>query len=94
MASTGFCLILSMSYLFFQLVITGPADYSAISMQFIFTPTNQNDQLCVNIPIINDVICEGDEVFTVSLTSNDDCVSIQMPSQGSVTIVDDDGKYS
>ncbi len=63
-----------------------------MSMPLVFNVANQRDELCIDIPILNDVICEADEVFTVSLTSADDCVSILMPSQGSVTIVDDDGK--
>ena len=70
-----------------------PADYGAIVNQlFTFTPANQNDQLCVNIPIIDDLLCEGDETFSIVLSSTDDCVDIQLPAQGTVTIIDDDGK--
>ncbi len=65
-----------------------------MTTQLIFNPSNQRDELCVEISIFNDAICEDDEVLTISLTSSDDCVDILMPSQGSITIIDDDGKHA
>ena len=50
--------------------------------------------MCVNIPIVNDVICEGQESFTISLVNTDPNVILQPGrSSGTVTIIDDDGKF-
>ena len=49
----------------------------------------------MNITIMDDSICEADEMFTVSIASNEtDCVIIQSGfGEGTVTIFDDDGGY-
>ena len=50
--------------------------------------------MCVNITIMDDSICEEDEMFKVFIASNEtDCVVIQSGfGEGTVTIFDDDGK--
>ena len=49
--------------------------------------------MCWEIPIFNDIICEGDEQFNVALTSNDPGVLLaQATSTGTVNIIDDDRK--
>ncbi len=44
----------------------------------------------INVPIINDRIAEGDEVFSVTLTNIDRNVSLNAPRTARVTIIDDD----
>ena len=50
--------------------------------------------MCVNIPIVNDDIPEGDERFSVTLTSNHLQVRIRSFLEGTatITICDDDGE--
>ena len=49
--------------------------------------------LCIDIPIENDDICEGDETFQVTLSDNDPNTRTVAPTLATVTIIDDDGKY-
>ena len=72
----------------------GPADYGAVNQVITFTPQNEGDMLCVNIPIVDDNICEDDETFNVTITPNQpDCISIKPGfGEGTVTIVDDDSE--
>jgi hypothetical protein len=71
----------------------GPADYGAINAPIIFNPGQEDQQMCRQIPIFDDIICEGDEVFNVALQSNDPAVNLIPPlNAGTVTIIDDDGK--
>ena len=48
--------------------------------------------MCREIPIFDDIICEGDEQFNVALTSNDPGVLLNPPTTGTVTVIDDDRK--
>lgn len=49
--------------------------------------------MCREIPIFDDVICEGDELFNVALMTNDPGVNLDPPtSTGTVTIIDNDGE--
>ena len=71
----------------------GPADYGAINSPIIFNPGQEGLQMCREIPIFDDIICEGDELFNVALTSNDPGVNLNPPtSTGTVTIIDNDGE--
>ncbi len=49
------------------------------------------DTIRVDIPIINDNLCEPDEVFQVNLATTDPDVNLD-PATGFVTIIDDDGE--
>ena len=56
--------------------------------------TNANmDQMCVNIPIFDDLLCEGNETFFASLTAGQNATPCT-PSQANVTITDNDGVHS
>ena len=49
--------------------------------------------MCRQIPIFDDIICEGDELFNVALQTNDPGVNLNPPtSTGTVTIIDNDGE--
>ena len=50
--------------------------------------------MCVNIPITNDILCEGQETFIISLVDTDPNIILQTGrSVGTVTIIDDDSKF-
>ena len=51
-----------------------------------------DSQECCNIPINDDLLCEGSEFFTVSLSAASAGVIVGFPSTATVTIADNDGK--
>jgi hypothetical protein len=75
---------------------TAPADYTGIGMNINLNPgVGQPGQMrfCENIDINNDALAEGNEFFTVSLSSLNPLVSINSQfSSAQVEIVDDDSK--
>ena len=72
---------------------TGPADYGAINSPIIFNPGQEGQQMCREIPIFDDIICEGDELFNVALSTTDSGVNLNpLLSTGTVTITDNDGE--
>ena len=49
--------------------------------------------MCRQIPIFDDIICEGDELFNVGLSTTDSGVNLNpVTSMGTITIIDNDGK--
>ena len=56
-------------------------------------PGQEGAQICRNISIIDDQLCEFQENFGIVLSSNDPAVNIQN-SPGSANIVDNDGKIT
>lgn len=66
---------------------TEELDYTLVQMPLVFVqaPTIQ----CVEIPIMDDIILENDESFSVSLSTNDGAVNI-LQDQALVTITDND----
>ena len=71
----------------------GPADYGAINAPIIFNPGQEGQQMCRQIPIFDDIICEGDELFNVALQTIDPGVNLNpLTSTGTVTIIDNDGE--
>lgn len=68
-------------------VING--DFTAHSAQIRFAPGDAEAKL-VRIPLVNDNRTEGDEQFSVSLSTTDSDVNI-VNNPATVTIVDDDG---
>ena len=69
---------------------TDPKDYTSAETDLTFTP--ESSRLCVNIPITNDTVVEGNETFTVTVTSNDTTVQTGPNSNSTVTIIDNDGR--
>ena len=70
-----------------------PGDYTMVSMDLVFDMANMNAMLCVDIPITDDLLCEGTETFSASLTAGQNA-GLTTPSQATVTITDNDGTYS
>ena len=66
-----------------------PKDYTSTETDLTFTP--DNSRICVNIPITNDTVVEGNEIFIVTVTSKDPSIQIGLNSNSTVIIVDDDG---
>ena len=73
----------------------GIADYThanPLRVTFTTLPSNGDDSsLCVTIMLIDDMIKEGDEQFTVSI-SNGGGATVTSPSSAMVTIAGNDGK--
>ncbi len=67
-----------------------PDDYVDIT-SMILTFSAGVDTIRVDIPIINDFLCEPDEIFQVNLDTADPDVNLD-PATGFVTIQDDDGE--
>ena len=51
-----------------------------------------NTELTLTVPIINDAVTEGSEVFFILAESSDNRILI-MPDRANVTIIDEDGKH-
>ena len=68
-------------------------DFSPVSQLLVFNAGNSGAMMCVNIPIIDDALCEGTEQFAVRLDSTFQNVAIA-PGRGTGTVIitDDDGK--
>ena len=72
-------------------ILTAPGDYTTTSVPLTFTSQNSDQMLCVDIPINDDLLCEGLENFFANLVTNDPDVNIVSPPL-SLNIIDNDGK--
>ena len=63
-----------------------PVDYEETITDFTFGPGI--DRLCVDVPIVNDDILEGNEQFFGTLTTTDPDVLVN-PDEATVTIIED-----
>ena len=63
-------------------------DYSKLLLIVPFSQSD-GDRLCINVTIIDDLILEHDESFTLLLTSTDSAVSVKL-NVTTMTILDDD----
>ncbi len=68
-------------------------DYVPLNLTEEFLPDNQ-DEMCFNLTVVEDVIVEENELFFVSLSSQDSAVRIPGDAnQLNITLVDNDCKY-
>lgn len=65
-------------------------DYTSSTVTLTFDESN--DLQCFDIPIIDDIDLEDNEIFLISLDTDDPDVTLD-PRDGSVIIVNDDGKH-
>ena len=65
-------------------------DYQELNTTLAFGPCDTRH--CVNISIVNDLINEPVERFSLSLTADPDLGLILDPHAGEIMIIDDDGK--
>ena len=67
-------------------------DFLLLTNQLTFNPGNGLQEDCATITVMNDTILEGDENFSVVLTTTDPDVTIS-PNTTVVTVTNDDSKY-
>jgi hypothetical protein len=63
-------------------------DFSKLLLTIPFSESD-GDRLCINVTIIDDLLLENNENFTLLLTSTDSAVSVKL-NMTTVTILDDD----
>ena len=80
--------------LLFQIPSVAGTDYVAGPLQATFpTSSMEGDTSCVNISILQDLVLEGDHEFGVEVTSaTPSVVVVGMPSEETVTILDDESR--
>ena len=64
-------------------------DYDSITEDLVFNAGTT--RVCRRIPITDDPVDEDDEVFVVTLTTDDPDTALA-PDETEVTIIDDDGE--
>ena len=68
-------------------------DYTPVTTDLTFNSANEAIPQTVTIPILDDLLLEGSEVFNVTLTTKNSTATIYMlPGVATVTIEDVDGK--
>ena len=67
--------------------LSDPEDYKAV--QILLSFNESISEMCVDIPIEDDLISEDPQSFTVTITSNDTDVSFMRPI-ANITIIDND----
>ena len=68
-------------------------DYTPVTTDLTFNSANEAIPQTVTIPILDDLLLEGSEVFNVTLTTKNSTATIYMlPDVATVTIEDVDGK--
>ena len=70
--------------------LTGGTDYGGVASTVTFE-SGDTEQF-VDISIVDDVVLEGVEMFTATLTTDDSNVDISSNDTAFITIVDDDSK--
>ena len=73
-------------------MLTAPADFTAVSVDHIFTPTGGYSR-CSNISIVADGSVEGVEFFFVQLTSAAHSETLGDVTSAAVVILDNDSEY-
>ena len=72
------------------LSLLAPADYAALSQNIILDSITTSMQLTIDID--DDMLCEADETFMITVTSmNDSCIVTS--SSVPVLIIDNDGMF-
>ena len=70
---------------------TESTDFTPLTENLVFTTSNMNQFLCMNISITDDAICEDAETFSCMLSSMDPIVDFAIQT-ATITILDDDGE--
>ena len=74
-----------------KLLSPAGSDYTPVTTDLTFNSTNAAIPQTVAIPILNDLLLEGSEVFNMTLTTNNSNVTL-LPNLTTVTIEDVEGK--
>ena len=68
------------------------SDYVSVSMDVVFPAGTSNGGMqCIDVTIIDDIEMEGDETFTVTLTTSSSTVNL-VNAVTTITITDNDGE--
>ena len=73
-------------------VFKGGTDYVTLTDEVLLFEPDSSNQQCVNVSTIADTAVEGDETFSVVLSTNDPDVSVNLPAT-TVLIADNDSKF-
>ena len=74
-----------------HLISPAGGDYTPVATDLTFSSTNAAISQTVTIPILDDLLLEGSEIFNVTLATNNSDVML-LPNLGTVTIEDVEGK--
>lgn len=76
-------------------MILAGEDYEMSSRNFTFTQANQGSSQCLRVPVTDDEISEGSEVFIGMLSNTDSIHHLTLaPQQTNVTIIDDESELT
>ena len=68
------------------------SDYNTTAFEFVFEAQMADQLLCVDVPIIDDNVFEGNEVFLIFLSTPTPVFGVQLdPQYAFITISDNDG---
>ena len=77
----------------FLWILAGDSDYEITPLMLTFEPSTDGQRVCGKVPIIDDLLDEPNELFSVRITSvSNPNIMIGMNAESCVTIIDDDGK--
>ena len=74
-----------------HLISPAGGDYTPVTTDLTFNSTNAAIPQTVTIPILDDLLLEGSEVFNVTLTTNNSNIML-LPNLTTITIEDLEGK--
>ena len=77
-----------------HLLYSAPADFNSTTASLGFNPGDMaGARFCIDICLVNDIVVEAEEMFTVNLSADDSAVRV-VAGNAAVTIVEDttDGK--
>ena len=76
------------------LFFAADSDYATTTLMITFEPSSDGQRVCGPVPIIDDLLDEANEQFSVRITSvSNPNINVGMNDETCVTIIDDDGKW-
>ena len=75
------------------LILAADSDYETTTLMIPFEPSSDGQRVCGSVGIIDDLLDEANELFSVRITSvSNPNIMVGMNAEICVTIIDDDGK--
>ena len=76
-----------------SLILAADSDYVTTTLMITFEPSSDGQRVCGLVLIIDDLLDEVNEQFSVRITSvSNPSIMVGMNAETCVTIIDDDGK--
>lgn len=72
-------------------MFTASADYTTVIEEVVFEPQEILKE--VQVPVVQDSVAEGPEMFTATLVANEDLVTIHGVGLATIVIEDDDSEH-